>query len=390
MEAALDAGADDIADDGGTWHITCEPGMVEAGPRGARSGGHRRRRPPSRRWSPRRPCRWRLPRTPRRCCGSSTRSRRTTTSRTSTATSTSPRASSKPWTPEMALGVGDPPPTSRSPAPAGAATRCPTTGARPVVLAFYPGDDTPVCTKQLTSYTGDIAPVRGGPRPGLRHQPAVDREPRALRREVRLHRSRSWPTSTRRWPAAYGTLGPLGFPRRSAFVIDADGDHPLRPPLGRRPHVPADGRAGRGRPPGVLRRADPRGRFVRLEPLGLDHADGSRRGRHRGPRDLRLHLGAGHPRRGRRLHRDRAGRAGDRHVDALRDGAGGATAGSSGAPGSSTCGRGDGPARTATRTSPRSGQRGWRRRPSAARSTPRPSSCSSPTPSTCGASNGSS
>jgi len=29
MEAALEAGADDIADDGGTWHITCEPGMVE-------------------------------------------------------------------------------------------------------------------------------------------------------------------------------------------------------------------------------------------------------------------------------------------------------------------------------------------------------------------------
>jgi thioredoxin-dependent peroxiredoxin len=27
---------------------------------------------------------------------------------------------------------------------------------RPVVLAFYPGDDTPVCTKQLCSYTSEL------------------------------------------------------------------------------------------------------------------------------------------------------------------------------------------------------------------------------------------
>src|SRR5262245_32930063 len=28
---------------------------------------------------------------------------------------------------------------------------------QPVVLVFYPGDDTPVCTEQLTTYTQDIA-----------------------------------------------------------------------------------------------------------------------------------------------------------------------------------------------------------------------------------------
>src|SRR3954469_25649197 len=27
----------------------------------------------------------------------------------------------------------------------------------PVVLVFYPGDNTPVCTRQLTTYTADIA-----------------------------------------------------------------------------------------------------------------------------------------------------------------------------------------------------------------------------------------
>jgi peroxiredoxin Q/BCP len=29
-------------------------------------------------------------------------------------------------------------------------------GGRPVVLIFYPGDNTPVCTEQLNSYTDDI------------------------------------------------------------------------------------------------------------------------------------------------------------------------------------------------------------------------------------------
>ncbi|HEY2791440.1 MAG TPA: peroxiredoxin [Micromonosporaceae bacterium] len=32
---------------------------------------------------------------------------------------------------------------------------------RPVVLAFYPGDDTPVCTKQLCSYTSDLEQFTG-------------------------------------------------------------------------------------------------------------------------------------------------------------------------------------------------------------------------------------
>ena len=45
-------------------------------------------------------------------------------------------------------------------------SRCPATGDRnvslsdyagqPVVLVFYPGDDTPVCTKQLNSYNDEL------------------------------------------------------------------------------------------------------------------------------------------------------------------------------------------------------------------------------------------
>ena len=50
----------------------------------------------------------------------------------------------------------------------------------------------------------------------------------------------------------YGTLGPLGFPRRSVFVIDADGRRPLRPPGHRRPDLPLDRRAGPRRGGGDL------------------------------------------------------------------------------------------------------------------------------------------
>ena len=41
MMAALDAGADDIVDEGDTWRVTCEPGAVEAVRRGAGGGRHR-------------------------------------------------------------------------------------------------------------------------------------------------------------------------------------------------------------------------------------------------------------------------------------------------------------------------------------------------------------
>ena len=44
---------------------------------------------------------------------------------------------------------------------------------QPVVLVFYPGDNTPVCTRQLNSYTADIDQFRVGRRPGAGDQPSV-------------------------------------------------------------------------------------------------------------------------------------------------------------------------------------------------------------------------
>ena len=57
----------------------------------------------------------------------------------------------------MSVGVGDKAPAFTLP---GHRRRNGLAGrlrGKPVVLVFYPGDDTPVCTKQLNSYNHDLA-----------------------------------------------------------------------------------------------------------------------------------------------------------------------------------------------------------------------------------------
>ena len=92
-----------------------------------------------------------------------------------------------------------------------------------VVLAFYPGDNSPVCTMQLNSYTqehdefaGLDAQVFGiSPQSVTSHEKFSDRQggfafPLLADADKAVGR-------------AYGVLGPLGFYRRSVFVIDPDG-----------------------------------------------------------------------------------------------------------------------------------------------------------------------
>jgi peroxiredoxin Q/BCP len=94
---------------------------------------------------------------------------------------------------------------------------------RPVILAFYPGDATPICTRQLTTYTADIdefvaldAQVLGfSPDDVDSHERfAADQGGFAfpLLADVDKDVARS-----------YGVLGPLGFYRRSVFVVGSDG-----------------------------------------------------------------------------------------------------------------------------------------------------------------------
>jgi thioredoxin-dependent peroxiredoxin len=94
---------------------------------------------------------------------------------------------------------------------------------QPVVLAFYPGDSSPVCTRQLTSYTADIDRfVEVGAQVVAISPQSVD-----------SHEKFSCGNGGFAFPlladeekvvgGEYGILGPLGFYRRSVFVVDAQG-----------------------------------------------------------------------------------------------------------------------------------------------------------------------
>jgi peroxiredoxin Q/BCP len=93
---------------------------------------------------------------------------------------------------------------------------------QPVVLVFYPGDNTPVCTKQLNSYTSDIGHFEGVNAQVLAVSPqsVESHEGFAAKHGFKFPLLAD---TDKRVAALYGTLGPLGFPRRSVFVVDADG-----------------------------------------------------------------------------------------------------------------------------------------------------------------------
>ena len=93
---------------------------------------------------------------------------------------------------------------------------------QPVVLVFYPGDNTPVCTKQLTSYTENIGQFAGVGAQVVAVSPqSVDSH-----EAFAAKHGFTFPLLAdidKKVAGLYGTLGPLGFPRRSVFVIDGDG-----------------------------------------------------------------------------------------------------------------------------------------------------------------------
>lgn len=92
----------------------------------------------------------------------------------------------------------------------------------PVVLVFYPGDDTPVCTRQLRSYTEDWAKFTalGAVVLALSPQDVKSHEGFACRNGFPFPLLADTDKAV---GEAYGILGPLGFYRRSVFVIDGDG-----------------------------------------------------------------------------------------------------------------------------------------------------------------------
>ena len=91
-----------------------------------------------------------------------------------------------------------------------------------VVLAFYPGDDTSVCTAQLSSYNSDLDELVGlGARLfGISPQEVASHEAFAAKQGFRFPLLAD---TDKKVGEAFGILGPLGFYRRSVFVIDASG-----------------------------------------------------------------------------------------------------------------------------------------------------------------------
>jgi thioredoxin-dependent peroxiredoxin len=93
---------------------------------------------------------------------------------------------------------------------------------QPVVVVFYPGDNTAVCTTQLKKYTADFDEFEG-----------VDAQILAISpQDVASHEGFSskhgfkFPLladTDKKVGDAYGVLGPVGFYRRSVFVVDKDG-----------------------------------------------------------------------------------------------------------------------------------------------------------------------
>lgn len=91
-----------------------------------------------------------------------------------------------------------------------------------VVLAFYPADDTPVCTVQLNDYNADLEAFSGlGARLfGISPQDVASHEQFAAKHGLQMPLLAD---VDKRVAAAYGVLGPLGFYRRAVVVVDAVG-----------------------------------------------------------------------------------------------------------------------------------------------------------------------
>ncbi len=128
----------------------------------------------------------------------------------------------------MTVRVGDPAPDFTLPSidGLGAIRRDLTLSAyrgSPVVLVFYPADNTPVCTVQLQTYSADISQFAELGAKVLAISPqSIDEHAGFIRTEGPF----AFPLlsdETKAVGEAYSTIGPMGFYRRSVFVVDGDG-----------------------------------------------------------------------------------------------------------------------------------------------------------------------
>ncbi len=91
-----------------------------------------------------------------------------------------------------------------------------------VVVVFYPGDDSPVCTKQLNTYNNELEQFSnvGAQVLAISAQDMESHDKFAGKHGFKFPLLSDPDKSV---AGAYGTVGPLGFPRRSVFVVNREG-----------------------------------------------------------------------------------------------------------------------------------------------------------------------
>jgi len=122
----------------------------------------------------------------------------------------------------MAIAVGDRAPDFTLSGTGGRSYALADFRGAPVVLVFYPGDDTPVCTKQLNSYNHDLSEFASVDATIL----AISPQDVPSHEKFRAKHGFEFPLladTDKEVGALYGTLGPIGFYRRSVFVVDGAG-----------------------------------------------------------------------------------------------------------------------------------------------------------------------
>jgi peroxiredoxin Q/BCP len=92
---------------------------------------------------------------------------------------------------------------------------------RKLVLAFYPGDFTPGCTRQLCSYRDNFEEFQGV------DATILGISPQSVESHERFVAKHGFPfplltDADKAVGTAYGIIGPLGY-RRSVFVVDGEG-----------------------------------------------------------------------------------------------------------------------------------------------------------------------
>ncbi|MBO0692187.1 MAG: peroxiredoxin, partial [Acidimicrobiaceae bacterium] len=119
-------------------------------------------------------------------------------------------------------GQGDRAPNFALPGTGGLTYRLSDHAGEPVVVVFYPADHSPVCTLQLRSYSEDLNAFEalGATVLCLSPQDLESHEEFARRNDLRVPLLADIGAKV---GEQYNILGPLGFYRRSVFVVDAEG-----------------------------------------------------------------------------------------------------------------------------------------------------------------------